>query len=127
MSTWLTSTLERNESLRFEALGLLDQARAKMQEAEGQGEAPAPGKDAAQTAVTILHLTGKSLLAARGFRALSARLAVVMLKAYYPNDIPDSLLTRCGQVQGFAVKGQEALAVAREFLETAEKILSRSV
>jgi hypothetical protein len=123
MPSFLAATIERNEALRFTALGLLDKARARIEDIAAQP--PADAVAAALAALPPLHLAARSLLAARGIRSFNARASFSLLRILYPASLPDSLVTRLAQIQSLTLQGGEAIKTARFFVDLAGKLLNK--
>ncbi len=124
LPAWIASTVERNESFRFEALTLLEQARAKLTEIEAK-----PPADSSSVAVAVLHpmhLAVKALLAAKGYRAYSTRATIDLLRLLYDGDLPESRTQSYIGVQGLRIQGAKALEAARALLDFSTQLLSKA-
>ncbi len=121
---WLTATTEHNESFRFEALTLLEQARSKLAEIEAK-----PPPDAAATAVAALHplhLVVKALLAAKAMKSYSTRASLELLHLLYGEEIPESLIQQYVGVQSVRIQGAKSLEAAKSFIATATQLLAKT-
>jgi hypothetical protein len=121
---WVRATIAHDESFRFEALTLLEQAKAKL---AGVGARP-PG-DSSSVAVAVLppmHLAVKALLAAKGYRATSMRGQLALLRVLYGGSFPPALADTYVGVQAVRVQGATALEAAQAFVDAAAGILSKS-
>lgn len=118
----LAQTVETGDSFRFEALGLLDRAKARFNALE---KIPA-GDDAGVgiAALESMHLITKALLSARGFHSLSTASAIALLRAIYGKDIPEEILSRYQQVQSMKLQGAQARQALSAYISTASKLLT---
>lgn len=121
---WIAATVERNESFRFEALKLLEQADTRLAEIEAK-----PSADASSVAVAVLHpmhLTVKALLSAKGYRALSTRSALELLRLLYEGELPESRAQSFVGVQSLRIQGGKAIEAARALIDFAKQLLSKA-
>lgn len=120
---WVAATIERNESFRFEALTLLEQARAKLAEIEAK-----PPANTASVGIAVLHpmhLAVKALLSAKGYRAFSTRATVDLLRLLYAGDLPESRIQSYVGVQGLTIQGAKAIEAAKALLDFTAQLLSK--
>lgn len=124
MPAFLAATVQRDDALRFAALGLLEKARSRAEDISA--DPPADSAAAALAALPVIHLTIRALLAARGLRSFSVRASLFLLRVLYPSDLPEETIAKLSRVQTLTLKGGDALAAARSFTDLAEKLLSKS-
>ena len=114
----LAQTVEWGDSFRFEALTLLDRAKAKFAELEKQADG------GGATVLEPMHLTMKALLAARGFRSLGTAASLQLLKTIYRKEIPEKLLQQFTEVQALKLQGSPARQALSSFISTASRLLT---
>ena len=120
LPAWIGSVVEHNDSYRFEALTLLDRARARLTEIEAKP--PADSVAAASAALEPLHLALKALLAAKAARSLGTRASLELLPVLYADEAPDP--RPFTDVQNVKVQGAQAIAAAKSFVEAVGKLLA---
>lgn len=118
---WVRLTIERDDSFRFEAIGLLDQARARLNALAASP--PADGAAVAAAAATPLHLANKALLAARGYRSLSVRGTEELLGICYGKNLPEGAVDRMKSIIGMKLQGAGAIAAVGSHIESATRLL----
>ena len=118
---WVRLTIEQDDSFRFEAIGLLDQARARLNALAASP--PTDGALAAAAAVTPLHLANKALLAARGYRSLSTRGTEELLGICYGKNLPEGAVERMKSVIGLKLQGASAIEAVGSYIESATRLL----
>ncbi len=117
----LAQTVECGDSFRFEALTLLDRAKAKFNELDRK---TLPDGAAMGTAVLEpMHLVVKALLAARGFRSLGTASSLELLKILYGTSLPANLLQQFANVQALKLQGTGARQAISAFIDTASRLL----
>ena len=121
---WIGATIERNESFRFEALKLLEQAGTKL--AEIEAKPPVDTSSVAVAALFPMHLAVKALLAAKGYRAYSTRATLELLRILYEGDLPESRTQTYIGVQGLRIQGTKALEAARALIDFSKQLLSKA-
>ena len=126
LPVWVSATVEHNETLRFEALGLVEQAKTRLDEIKAK-----PPADSASIGVAVLHpchLAIKGLLAAKGFKAGSTKAQLALLPALYPPDaLPEDRIADYVAIQGLKLQGQKSIDAAGQLIATAESLLAKGV
>ncbi len=120
---WAGVTVSHDESYRFEALTLLEQAGTRLAEIEAK-----PPVDSASVGVAVLHpmhLTVKALLAAKGYRAHSTRATVDLLRHLYEGALAPERVTDFTGVQGLTIQGAKSIAAAKTLLGAAKDLVSK--
>jgi hypothetical protein len=122
MPVSVAQTVEQNDAFRFDALTLLDRAKAKFKELE---QAP-PGDAAAvaQAALEPMHLTVKALLAARGFKGFSTSASLKLIRLIYGRENMDKALQGYLDVQAMKLQGTGARQALSALLNTASRFLT---
>jgi len=118
----VAQTVELNDAFRFDALTLLNRAKAKFNSLEQAS--PADSVATAQSALESMHLAVKALLAARGYRGLSITSSLSLLRGIYGKDIPEKILEGYLDVQAMKIQGTGARQALSALLSTASKLLT---
>lgn len=118
----VAQTVELNDAFRFDALTLLNRAKAKFNALEQ--DSPADSATAAQAALEPMHLAVKALLAARGFRGLSVTASLELLREIYGKDLPEKILQGYLDVQAMKIQGAGARQALSALLSTASRLLT---
>lgn len=121
LSPAIAATIERNDSFRFEALTLLEQARAKL--AAIEAKPPADSSSVGVAALEPIHLAAKALLAGHGYRAYGTAGLLELLRLLYAGQLPEERLRQFVGVQALRIQGAKSLEAARAFLDTAAQLL----
>lgn len=120
----IAATIERNDSFRFEALTLLEQARAKL--AAIEAKPPADSSSVGVAALEPLHLAAKALLAGHGYRAYGTQSMVALLRLLYAGQLSEDRIQSYIGVQGLKIQGAKSLEAAKAFLDAAAQLLGAS-
>lgn len=118
----VAQTVELNDAFRFDALTLLNRAKAKFNALEQ--EPPADSIAAAQAALEPMHLAIKALLAARGFKGLSVVSSLELVRKIYGVNIQDSILQGYLDVQAMKIQGAGARQAMSALISTASRLLT---
>ena len=122
LPAWIGPVVEYNDSYRFEALGLLEEAKTKLTELKAKP--PADSAAAASAALHPLHLALKALLAARAVKSLSTQASLAVAQTLYEDRVPAGLLETFTDVQGMKIQGGKAIEAAERFTEAVSKLLA---
>lgn len=121
---WAGMTVTRDESLRFEALTLLETAATRL--AEIEAKPPADGPSIAVAVLHPMHLTVKALLAAKGYKAHSTRATVDLLKHLYDGSLAAERVADFTGVQSLTIQGAKAIDAAKTLLGAAKTLLAQA-
>jgi len=118
----VAQTVELNDAFRFDALTMLNRAKARFNALEQ--ESPADSVASAQAALEPMHLAVKAMLAARGYRGLSVTSTLELLRAIYGKNLPESILQGYLDVQAMKIQGAGARQALSALLNTASRLLT---
>jgi HEPN domain-containing protein len=122
MAQIVAQTVELNDAFRFDALTLLNRAKARFNALEQ--DAPGDSAAAAQAALEPMHLAVKALLAARGYKGLSVSSSLELLRGIYGKELPEKILQGYLDVQAMKIQGAGARQALSALLSTASRLLT---
>jgi len=122
MAQSMVQTVEMNDSFRFDALTLLNRAKARFTALEQ--DPPADSAAAALAMLEPMHLAVKALLAARGYKGLSVSSSLGLLRRIYGKELPEKILQGYLDVQSMKIQGDGARQALSALLSTASRLLT---